>query len=352
MDESIQIAASTFKLDVEEWRSFYADRVKSHKALVQGYIAFIEDLTNKSLPPIFEGRHLSLLLGLTPTELSRFTSDPDSCYRTFSIPKKSGGEREISVPWLKLMLSQQWLDWNIFRKLSIHNAAHGFVSGRSSISNAKAHLGASRLMTVDIENFFGGIGRHKVLDIVIEAGYPSNVAYLISKLCSRFGALPQGAPSSPQLSNLAMSTIDTSLAGWADARGLRYTRYADDITISGDELMIGAHDTVEKYLSFVGLKLNHKKTRYQFGQRKVVTGVSVGSGEAKLPRAIKRAYKNEAFFALKYLKEVVKSEPQYDPVRFDRIAGRLSYWRQVEGDESPGAELLAELLVALKQHQA
>lgn len=351
MDESIQIAASTFKLNVDEWRSFYADKVKSHKALVKGYLAFIEELTDKNLPPIFEGRHLSLLLGLTSTELARFTSDPDTCYRTFSIPKRSGGQREISVPWLKLMLSQQWLDWNIFRKLPTHDAAHGFISDRSSVTNAKAHLGAARLMTVDIENFFGEIGRHKVMDIVIKAGYPPNVAYLISMLCCRFGGLPQGAPSSPQLSNLAMTNIDASLDEWANARGLRYTRYADDITLSGDKITVGMHEVIENHLSFMGLRLNHKKTRYQFGQRKIVTGVSVGGNEPKLPRVTKRAYKNEAFFALKQVREAAEHvEPQSDLMRFDRIVGRLSYWRQVEGDKSRGAELLAELLAALRKH--
>lgn len=343
MDDSIRAAASKLDIDVDEWRAFYSERVKSHKALVRGYIAFLEDMHAKNLPPIFEGRHLSLLLGLSPTQLSRYTYDPDSCYRTFEIPKKSGGHRSVSVPWLNLLVSQQWLDWNIFRKLPVHDAAHGFVQGRSNISNAAAHLGAKRILTVDVRNFFGSIGEHKILDIALRVGYPPNVAFLISRLCSRLGSLPQGAPSSPQISNVAMYDCDEYMFALFRGRGITYTRYVDDITLSGDNVSLGCVADIDKALSMIGLELNSSKTRLQVGEKKIVTGVSIGTGSLKLPRKMKRAFKNAAFIALKQIGDGDEIVIDSDAKNYDRQIGRLAYWLQVEKDNVSARSMFERL---------
>lgn len=346
MTDSIRSAASEFSLDPEAWQKFYDVHVKAHRDLIRGYMIYICDMASRNLPPIFEGRHLSQLLGITPSELARYSTDPDTCYRSFQIPKRSGGTREISTPWTRLLESQKWIDWNILRKMPVHEAAHGYVQGRSNISNAKYHLGSRCVLCLDIENFFGSIGDHKVLEIFLEAGYPRNVAFLLSRLCTRQGSLPQGGATSPQISNVVMIDFDRKLTQICNARGYKYSRYVDDITISGRDVTRSFSDEVAKVLLSLKLDLRESKTRLQM-KKQIVTGISIGSGKLRLPRSMRRTFKNEAFLTLKRLEAFGQEESSYDPVFFDRVLGQLSYWASVEPENSSVSDTRAKLMARL-----
>lgn len=350
MVDSIRPSASSFQLDVDEWRAFFETRTSRHRRLVAGYLLYVAEMAEKGLPPIFEGRHLAQLLGLTGAQLFAFSSSPEDYYRSFSIPKRSGGERLVAAPQPLLLHCQRWIDAFVLRKLPVHGAAHGYVAGRSNISNARAHLGQREVLCIDIKDFFPSLHVGAVIQVFLSAGYPHNVAYLMAKLCSYSGALPQGGASSPCLSNVLMLGVDRQIEALAASRGLRYTRYVDDITLSGSK--VGAVvDDISAILGTMSLQLNSKKMRLQRGQKKLVTGISIGSGTMKVPRAMRRRFKDQAFRAIKQLSDSALSPPD-DPLLYDRQLGQLSYWASVEPENVSVAQTRAHLRDLLNQRLA
>lgn len=326
MTDSIRTIASNLQVDVNEWKIFFERHGGRQKRLLAGYIAFVEEMAAKGLPPIFEGEHLGKLLGTTPREFGWLTHLSESHYRSFAIPKRKGGERTILTPGPLLLHCQRWIDAFILRKLPVHDAAHGYVEGRSNITNARVHLGSAQLLLLDISNFFDNVGEQKITEIFHDAGYPPAVAYLLANLCSYKGHLPQGGASSPQLSNIVMRDFDAKLRAYAEARGLRYSRYVDDIALSGERVGPGDVEAVGAALERIGLSLNPEKIRYQRGRKKIVTGISIGSGQLLLPREVRRRFQNQAFLALKNLPDAVDK----DPIALERHLGRLAYWLSVE----------------------
>lgn len=338
MNDSIRSAAVDFKITHQEWREFFSSRVSARKSLVSGYLLYVEEMGSQNLPPIFEGRHLTELLGLSSVEFARLTRSPESNYREFEIPKRRGGMRTISVPSATMLECQQWVDWFILRKSDIHPSAHGYVTGKSNITNALVHLGKKEVLKLDIKDFFGSLGIGLVVRYFAGLGYPRKVAFLLSRLCTAYEQLPQGAASSPQLSNVLMFGIDKSLEAFASSNGLTYTRYVDDITLSGDKVSDKHIRQVASILSILDLELNEDKTIFQRGRKKIITGVSIGSGKPKLPRTMRRSYKNMAFHFLKNSEN--SNFSSRDPVYCERVLGRLTYWSAVEPENFQVRELI------------
>lgn len=339
MNDSIRTIASNFRIDVNDWKSFFETNGGRQKRLIAGYLAFVEEMAAQGLPPIFEGRHLRKLLGTTQAEFVSMTSNTESHYRSFTIPKRSGSERTILTPTSLLLHCQRWIDVFILRKLPVHNAAHGYVAGRSNISNAKIHLGSTQLLSLDISNFFENVDAGKVANIFHTAGYPPAVTFLLTRLCTYRGHLPQGAASSPQLSNLVMRDFDGMLQSYANAQGLRYSRYVDDIVLSGEHIGSNDVNAVKEALKQVGLALNSEKIHFQRGQKKIVTGISIGSGRLLLPRELRRRYRNETFLTLKNIANAVAS----DPIALERHRGQLAYWTNIEPKNERALHLLKQV---------
>ena len=171
-------------------------------------------------------------------------------YRRFSIPKKTGGVRNISAPMPRLKKAQHWVLANILYKLTTHNQAHGFVPQRSIISNAEQHVGSQVVINMDLKDFFPTIAFRRVKGLFVALGYSEQIATVLGLLCTepmideveldgtkyfvargeRF--LPQGAPTSPAITNLICYRLDHRFAGVAKKLGWTYSRYADDLTLS------------------------------------------------------------------------------------------------------------------------
>lgn len=171
-------------------------------------------------------------------------------YRRFQIPKKTGGVRNISAPMPRLKKAQHWLLENVLYKLTTHNAAHGFVPQRSILSNAQAHVGSNVVINIDLKDFFPTISFRRIKGLFAAMGYSEQIATIFALVCSepvtdevqidgktyyvargeRF--LPQGAPTSPAITNLICFRLDHRFAGVAKKQGWTYTRYADDLTFS------------------------------------------------------------------------------------------------------------------------
>ena len=215
-----------------------------------------EKLARWSLPAMNNASELASAMGVTLPEL-RFLSferrvSRISHYRRFAMPKKTGGERIISAPMPRVKRLQYWVLDNILAKVPLHDAAHGFIPGRSIVSNAQPHVGKAVVINLDLKNFFPSISLPRIKGVFKELGYSAQLATTLGLICTETPveevsvdgekffvatgerALPQGAPSSPALTNILCRRLDARVQACAAKLGFAYTRYADDLTFSGD----------------------------------------------------------------------------------------------------------------------
>ncbi len=157
-------------------------------------------------------------------------------YRHFTIPKRRGGTRTIDAPSDELKALQRGILRRLLNPLTVHPAATGFVRGRSIVENARPHVAHAVVINLDLADFFPSITRDRVFQVFRARGWNEEAATALSRICTLEDKLPQGAPTSPALSNLVCYKMDRRLAALAKKHGGQYTRYADDITFSFDAL--------------------------------------------------------------------------------------------------------------------
>lgn len=270
-------------------------------------------------------------------------------YRYFKLRKRSGGYRTISAPEGKLLTIQQFIYYRILQPVPGHPAATGFRQGLSIVDNVRPHLGKKQILKTDLHDFFDSIHQHRVTRAFREIGYPANVSEILAQLCCLEKRLPQGAPTSPALSNIIAFHMDDRLVALAKKCNLTYTRYADDLTFSGD--FIPEEDFLSKLNTIVlreGFALNVKKTRFiGESRRKIVTGVSISSGvKMTIPKVKKREIRKNVYFVLtKGLSEHQRAIGSKDPAYLKRLLGQLSYWLSVE----PNNQYVLNSIRALKK---
>jgi len=158
----------------------------------------------------------------------------DTNYTTFEIKKRSGGTREIRAPISALKILQEKLCYILQLIYRVRRPVHGFAIGRSIVSNASPHVGKSFVLSVDIEDFFPSINFGRVRGMFMAAPYdvPERAATVLAQLCCYDNQLPQGAPTSPVVSNMVCGKLDSELHRLARRNRCVYTRYADDLTFS------------------------------------------------------------------------------------------------------------------------
>jgi len=232
---------------------------------------------------------LARRLGMTEIELRSVRVG----YRKFQIPKRTGGQRTIYEPTEGLKRVQRRVLRKLLKRLSAHPRAHGFERGRSTVTGALPHARKSVLIRMDVRDFFGATKAARVRDYFARTGWDSEAAELLTRICTHEGSLPQGAPTSPRLSNLVNYKLDARLDALARRFGADYTRYADDMAFSFAE---GAHEELapvihaaKKILREEGYEL-HTRTKLQIRRRhhrQAVTGLVVNDG-VRLPRATRR----------------------------------------------------------------
>jgi retron-type reverse transcriptase len=217
-------------------------------------------------------------------------------YVAFALPKRRGGERLIMAPKKRLKAVQRALNTLLVSKLPVSSYAHGFRRERSVRSNAQPHVGKQVVLRMDLRDFFPSIHFGRVRGLLVSLGYGYPVATVLATLMTeaprqpvRVGdeivyppagsrSCPQGAPTSPGLSNAVTMKLDHRLAGLARKRGFDYTRYADDLTFSGNDLR-AAHAlrlTASRVIQEEGFEVNAEKTLVMRASgRQQVTGVTV-----------------------------------------------------------------------------
>lgn len=228
-------------------------------------------------------------------------------YVYFEVPKRSGGTRLLAAPHKMLGKAQRWILQNVLARLEVTEHAHGFVRGRSTVSNAKHHLARSLVVNLDLKNFFPTITFARVRGLFESVGYSPCGATILALLCTESPrtavehdgtrywvavgerALPQGACTSPAISNLVTRKLDRRLSGAAKKVGWSYTRYADDLTLSTaanhkkDLALLLAR--VRHVVREEGFTINEKKGRIQRAAgRQEVTGIVVNE-KSGVPRS-------------------------------------------------------------------
>ena len=225
-------------------------------------------------------------------------------YRTFAIPKKSGGKRYISAPMPQLKALQEWILRNILVRMPTHEAAHGFIHGRSIITNAAVHTNSEFVLSMDLKDFFPTLTFRRVKGIFRAMGYLEGISTILALLCTECPrqaiklkdpdsgedkwvhvavgprCLPQGSPASPMLTNLASLCLDRRLTGFSQKHGLRFTRYADDLTFSMPKGQTHKKEWLQKVVTMIveneGFQVHPTKTKLMGrGDRQEVTGLVV-----------------------------------------------------------------------------
>ncbi len=323
-----------------------------------------ERAAENELPPLDTPQQLAEALGLTVPQLRWLAYHREAAtsvhYRRFVIPKRGGGERAIWAPLPKLKAAQHWILRNVAEKLPVHGSAHGFLPGRSTLTNAAAHTDARLVVKVDVKDFFPTVTLARVRGIFRKAGYREQVATLLALLCTESPrevvelegktyyvalgprCLPQGAPTSPALTNTLSLRLDRRLTGLARRLGWRYTRYADDLTFSlpaahaGKPRLGALLGLVRRVVEAEGFRLNPEKTRVaRRGGRQQVTGLVVnGSGPPRVPRKLRRQLRAAAH-------NLSRGKPLKDGETLARLAGYAAYVHMT--DATRGASLLKAL---------
>ena len=288
------------------------------------------------------------LLGVEVNRLEEILNNVSGHYQEFWMRKRSGGYRMISAPDKDLQAIQSTIYSRILSSVTIvHPAAVGFRCGRSVVDNAAPHLGKRYVLKMDIHDFFGSIRSPRVRQTFKKIGYPENVSKVLGALCCLHRHLPQGAPTSPALSNIVGYEMDRKLAALAAEYGVTYTRYADDLTFSGDvfpkEQII---PQVKRIIRDEKFEPNHKKTHFMNqSSRKIITGVSVASGvKLTIPKSKKREIRKNVYFILTQgLAEHQRRIGSHDPAYLKRLIGMLCYWRAIEPDNTYASDSIAAL---------
>jgi RNA-directed DNA polymerase len=245
-------------------------------AFIEACLSYSKRINDQGLPIIYNTEHLSLLLGYDEKYLKRAITHNAKYYRSFTIAKKTGKPRTISEPLPNLKEIQSWILNTILSKVTISRYAKAYVKGKGLKHNVRFHVNQKKLLTLDLHNFFPSLSINEVQQIFLNLGYTTKLSDLLSKLCCKSGSLPQGAPTSPYLSNLIMLPIDNKIGDFCSIRKIRYTRYADDLSFSGDFNVDELKSYVAECLAQKNLKLNEKKSRLMLkNHRQMVTGVVV-----------------------------------------------------------------------------
>lgn len=310
-----------------------------------------------------------------PIELKKLTfyANPKICttrYSKFIIKKKSGGDRIIHAPIGSLKIIQQCLNHILQCLHEPHIAAHGFVINKSIVTNATLHCNKYYVYNIDLKDFFTSIHSPRIKAVMQlppfnlngEKGSPrEELAFIISKLCTHpmeveingkkeiRDVLPQGAPTSPTITNIIANNLDRKLTGLAKRFGATFSRYADDITFSsGHSIYQKDGDFIKELHRIIesqGFIINTQKTRLQKSvYKQEVTGLTVNSKpniDSSYIKKIRTMIKNwesdfneaEKKFIYNYSKDkghIKKGKPSFENV----LAGKLEFLKMVKGNDN------------------
>lgn len=308
---------------------------------------------------IYDHRSLASFFGLSYEQLANIIyPNVHKQYSSFNIPKKNGGHRLINTPSRRLKKIQSKLASVLYSIYPGKKSAHGFCIDKSIVTNASAHIGKRYILNFDLENFFGSIhfGRVKKIFCSKLFGFPADTATILAQICCLNNALPQGAPTSPILSNIIAWKLDAEMQYLAMKHRYTYTRYVDDITlsfsnplhrISHDIIAINSNESligkkIKDIVANNGFIINESKTRFSNNNSRLeVTGLTVNEFVN-----VKRKYVREIYSILNAWRKYgyINAENKYNNLFFDKngrtkklihvLKGKISFLKNVLGEDS------------------
>lgn len=316
-----------------------------------------EHYAKYKLPFIYDTHQLASLLGLSHNSLFRVLKGMNRYYETVTLRKKNGGVRVINPPCGFLKNIQRRILSEILNKHEISPYATAYVHGRHMSDNAEPHVGHKYLLKMDIVDFFGSISYLQVLSCAFSSKiYPKQIGVMLTSLCCKDEALPQGAPTSPMLSNIVMKSFDDVIGDWCKAHGITYTRYCDDLTFSGDRPLYTAYLKAKGMLEERGFEINEAKTHFiTASKQQTVTGLTVNQ-KVSVPAEYKRRLRQEIYYSLKFgFADAVIHQQHTDFLKKERpgvsychhLLGKVNYVLSIEPEnlwfQNARSSLLEEL---------
>lgn len=309
---------------------------------------------NTKLPFIYDTYQLADVLCITRKQLFDIVKNCNKYYRTRKLAKKNGGFRTICMPLEYLKLVQRWINKEILYKIPISEYATAYHKGAKLIDNAKPHISKKYVLKLDLKDFFGSISFEQIYSCVFNSRrFPKHIGVMLTELCCKNGSLPQGAPTSPAISNIVMRGFDDAFGNWCKKQGFSYSRYCDDITVSGDSSLYVAFVKVKSMLESMGFELNGEKTHFiTNASRQTVTGLCVNE-RARIPADYRRNLRQEIYYAEKFgVSNAVQYAGRTDFI-FEgmvdtegylmHLEGKIRYILQIEPDNKYFAEALKKV---------
>ncbi|PTX61472.1 RNA-directed DNA polymerase [Kordia periserrulae] len=266
-------------------------------------IDYASPIYEKGLPIIYNLTHLSRLVGYEKNYIIQAaiaSKHSEAYYRYHKVLKKNGDVRKIKEPLPNLKAIQYWLLHNILEKIEPSAYAKAYVKKRGLKQNIRFHKGQKKVLSIDIKDFFPSITFEKVENIFLTIGYSVELSNYLAKLCCLKEKLPQGAPTSPYISNLIFKNIDEIIAVYCKNLNIRYTRYADDLTFSGDFDETSLLNYINEIMTENNFILNKDKTKLMlYSERQIVTGIVVND-KPQLDKETRKEIRQHLYYIKKY----------------------------------------------------
>lgn len=307
-----------------------------------------------SLPFIYDTYQLSEFFVIGRSRLFDLVKNCDKSYQPIQLPKKCGGFRQIYAPDDRLKKYQNIILHKIISKMPVSKYATAYKKGGTLVQNASPHVGKRYLLKLDITDFFGSICFEQIYNAAFNTRYfPKQIGVILTKLCSRNGVLPQGAPTSPALSNIVMRNFDDNIGKWCERHGISYTRYCDDMTFSSNQPLYTVYQKAKAMLEEMGFELNEKKTRFVTNaNRQSVTGLTVNEKVA-VQSDYKRTLRQEVHYVLKFglVENIIRIDrkdfitggfPNVEKY-YHNLLGRVAFVLQIEPENTWFQKALIEL---------
>lgn len=239
---------------------------------------------------------LAYEIGINKSRFATLIVYADDFYKTYHLRKRDGSNRTINAPGVEIKFIQIWILRNILEKsLTPSEYSKAFYKRRGIKLNASSHLGKKYIYCFDIKNFFPSITVDRVTKLFSDIPrIDSSLASQLAKICTYKGYLPQGAITSPYISNIVLKEIDENIGDYCSRKNISYSRYADDLVFSSDNFdeLVKIKGYIEPILTSYDFTLNKKKERMLTGAGKmVVTGLRLNSGKLTIGRDRKRLYR-------------------------------------------------------------
>lgn len=302
-------------------------------------LRYSENLINNNLPIIYNSYHLSGLVGYQHDYLSRAILSTQFFYRDFKIEKKNGKSRKIAEPLPSLKEIQYFILKEILYKQKVSKFCKSYIPKKKFREYLKFHSNEKEVVTLDIKDFFPSIKFNLIYNYFLKIGYSRDVSLYVSCLCTyadidsekkvntSIRYLPQGAPTSPYLSNLVLIDFDNDVANYCFKNKIKYTRYADDMAFSGDSIQ--KNDLVEfvkNQLKRYNLELNEEKTNYmKQNVPQIISGVIVNK-KLQLPKKERNDIRKVMYFIMKYnIESHLERTNETREYYISHLLGRIQY---------------------------